>query len=269
MKKVVIKIGGSVQERLSSSFFRDCANLVSRGWRSVIVHGGGPAINRWQGRMGFSPSFVNGLRVTDDTGLEVVEMVLAGTVNKSLVSRLEQAGASAVGLSGVDGGLIRVSQKDPALGWVGEVETVRPAVLRTLLEGGWLPVIASLGTDGAGCRYNVNADTAAGAIAGAIGAEYLVLVTDVPGIRTGDERVLKSITPGQIEKMVAKGEIHGGMIPKVEAAVAGLSQVKEVVILDGCSPGCLSMENGFLSGGTRIVTEEGMCDGAFSDVSAQ
>ncbi|SDW44283.1 N-acetylglutamate kinase [Marininema mesophilum] len=266
MKKVVIKIGGSVMEDLDASFFTECASLVNHGWWPIIVHGGGPSINRIQESLGQAPVFAKGLRVTDDACLETVEMVLGGSVNKTLVSRLQQAGAKAVGISGVDGPLLEVSQKDPELGWVGEVEDVHTQLLETLLAGGWLPVVASLGTDGCGHRFNVNADTAAGAIAGALHAERLMLVTDVPGVLDRQGSLLSEVTPGRIATMVKDKEIYGGMIPKVKAALTGLDYVQEVVITDGRQDYPFSRIEKGIPGGTRIVKEEKE-DGLISNLS--
>lgn len=253
-RPLVIKIGGSVLENLHPSFFRECGQLMEQGIHPVVIHGGGPEISRVQKRWGLSARFVDGLRITDDEGLKVVEMVLAGRINKSLTARFCASRASAVGISGVDGGLLEVEQKDPALGWVGEVTAVHPRLLYSLWESGWIPVVASLGLDGSGNRYNVNADTAAGAIARELAAERLILVTDVPGIwkREGNSRKLLSrVTPEEVREMIQSGEIVGGMIPKVRAALTGLETAAGgVLITDGSIPGCLGGEMG-----TRIVKE--------------
>ncbi|PTX59683.1 N-acetylglutamate kinase [Melghirimyces profundicolus] len=249
---VVIKAGGSVLERLHPSFFQELKNGMKSAGPPVIVHGGGPEISRLQKRLGLKTRFVKGLRVTDDEGLKAAEMVLAGTVNKGLTARLRAAGLPAVGLSGVDGALLEVKPKDPSLGWVGEVTEVHPGILFDLLKSGWIPVVASLGVDAEGRRYNVNADTAAGAVARALSARKLVMVTDVPGIRTegATSRNLPSATPSEVREMVENGTIRGGMIPKVDAALAGLdSGVEEVIIADGSAPGALS------GAGTRIRKE--------------
>jgi acetylglutamate kinase len=234
---MVIKIGGSVTDRLHSSFFSACVSLLERGWQLIIVHGGGPWINRWLEKAGITPRFVDGLRVTDADTLEVVEMVLAGSMNKHLVTQFEQAGARAIGISGVDGELIRVKQRDPALGYVGEVTEINPGILQGLLEQGWVPVVASLGVDATGQHYNINADHAAGAIAQALKAHTLALVTDVPGIwkvENGEKRVLRYVTPEQIDDMISDGTIAGGMIPKVTAGMQCLSgDVERVMIVDG------------------------------------
>lgn len=265
-KTVVIKAGGSVLERLHSTFFSGCASLRAAGVQVVIVHGGGPMIGRMQQKLGLTPQFVNGLRVTDDDSLEVVQMVLAGLLNKQLVTALEQSGAPAFGLSGVDRKLIQVIPKDPSLGWVGEVDSVKAEVLHPLLSSGWIPVIASIGRDEEGHHYNVNADTAAAAIAQSLQAEQLWMVTDVPGIMAdanGKGPVLPLLTPNRVRSMLADGRINGGMIPKVEAALNGLAgSVQEVVILDGGAP--LSRFDGQTGQGTIIRREEAKVDGVVS-----
>lgn len=269
LRPVVIKIGGSVLEGLHPSFFQECGQLLEQGLHPVVVHGGGPEISRVQKGFGLSARFVDGLRVTDDEGLKVVEMVLAGRVNKALTARFQASGVSAVGISGVDGGLLEVEQKDPALGWVGEVTTVNPGLLHSLLQTGWIPVVASLGIDFSGKRYNVNADTAAGAIARELAAERLILVTDVPGILKGEgsaRQVLSQVTPKEVREMIHSGEIVGGMIPKVMAALTGLDAVADgVIITDGNTPGCLSGKTG---AGTQIVKEVAQ-DGAVPHLSAK
>ncbi|MFS8612655.1 N-acetylglutamate kinase [Planifilum fulgidum] len=258
---VVIKIGGSVLERLHPSFYEACVSLNKRGVRVTVVHGGGPVINRLLERSGIRPRFVRGLRVTDAETLSWVQMALAGLVNKDLAARLQGAGASAVGLSGVDGRLIQVRQKDPSLGYVGEVTGVGADLLSSLLEKGWMPVVASLGVDEAGQIYNVNADTAAGAIARALGASRMVMVTDVPGIYASPEKkegVLRTVTPAVVRGLIQSGKISGGMLPKVSAALSCLKgPVQEVLIVDGEKPISLdgTEEDGW--NGTRIVQEEG------------
>ncbi|GAA5346396.1 acetylglutamate kinase [Planifilum fimeticola] len=258
---VVVKIGGSVLERLHPSFYEACVSLQQRGVRVAVVHGGGPVINRLLERSGIRPSFVRGLRVTDAETLTWVQMALAGLVNKDLVARLQAAGAAAVGLSGVDGKLLQVRQKDSSLGYVGEVTGVETALLSALLEKGWMPVTASLGVDEAGQIYNVNADTAAGAIARELHASRMVMVTDVPGIYASPEKkegVLRTVTPAAVRDLIQNGKISGGMIPKVSAALSCLKgPVREVLIVDGGKPISLdgTKEEGW--NGTRIVQEEG------------
>lgn len=257
---VVIKIGGSVLDQLHPDFFQECVQLRQEGCHPVVVHGGGPSINRLQERLGMKPVFQEGLRVTDDDDLELVEMVLAGRINKRLVTRLEQVGGEAVGVSGVDRNLIQVRKKSPALGWVGEVEKVNLSFLQALIRQGWIPVVASIGVDSHGQHYNINADTVAGALAQELQAEKMILVTDVPGIRTDTQKtgtVLSHVSVAQVKNMVKTGVIHGGMVPKVMAAVSGLqASVQEVVILDGRSPGSLSLYSNKERAGTRIGLKE-------------
>jgi acetylglutamate kinase len=269
---VVVKIGGSVLDRLHPTFYDACVSLQKRGVQVAVVHGGGPVINRMLEQSGIRPAFVQGLRVTDAETLKWVQMVLAGLVNKDLVSRLGAAGAVAVGLSGVDRKLLRVKQKDPSLGYVGEVIGVETDLLHLLLEKGWIPVVASLGVDDAGQIHNVNADTAAGAIARALGATRLVMVTDVPGIYASPEKredVLSTVTPAQIDALIQSGKISGGMIPKVSAGLSCLrGSVREVLIVDGGMPVSFSAAEGEKWNGTRIVQEEGASHVAVSHVSS-
>nr|PZM87710.1 MAG: acetylglutamate kinase [[Clostridium] cellulosi] len=244
--------------------------MQKRGFRVTVVHGGGPVINRMLEKSGIKPTFVRGLRVTDAETMTWVQMALAGVVNKDLVAQREASGATAVGLSGVDGKLLRVKQKDPSLGYVGEVTKVRTELLLSLLEKGWMPVIASLGVDDAGQIYNVNADTAAGAVARELGASRMVVVTDVPGIYASPEKkgdVLRTVTPARIHELINSGKISGGMIPKVTAAMSCLKgTVREVLIVDGGNPFALegTEEEGW--NGTRIVREE-EADHAVSHIS--
>lgn len=261
LPSVVMKIGGSVLDRLHPDFYRACADLQKRGVPVTVIHGGGPVINRMLEQSGIRPTFVRGLRVTDAETLKWVQMALAGLVNKDLVARLEAAGGAAVGVSGIDRGLLRVRQKDPSLGYVGEVIGVGTALLNALLEKGWMPVVASLGVDDEGRIYNVNADTAAGAIARALGASRMVMVTDVPGIYASPEKkgdVLRTVTPDRIRALIQSGRIRGGMIPKVTAALDCLrGPVREVYIVDGGKAFSLDGAEDEGWSGTRIVQEEG------------
>ena len=233
--------------------------MQENGPLPVIVHGGGPAINEMLGKLGIESRFVNGLRVTDEAVLDVVEMVLAGQINSEIVRKLNASGARAIGLSGTDGMLLKARPVDhhAEIGYVGEVVGVNTALIRGVAEMGYLPVIAPIGIDESGQRYNINADTAAGAVASALGASTMIVVTDVPGIMReidGEKRVLPEVSFAQIEEMIASGEIYGGMIPKVRAAMSCLTgDVKEVRIVDGAEPRVLSraIREGNL--GTRIV----------------
>lgn len=244
-KTFVIKCGGSTLAALPNAFFAELAQFQQEGMQPVIVHGGGPAISQMLNRLGIHSEFVNGLRRTTEEVLDVVELVLAGKMNKEIVRRLLQNGAKAAGLSGTDGRLLTAEPAgDPeTLGYVGEVTEVNVEPLNALLNAGYIPVVAPLGLGTDGQRYNINADTAAGAVATALGAGPFIVVTDVPGIAgtvNGKKQVLPTVTPEQIQKMIDSGEIYGGMIPKVKAALKCMEGgVKEVVIVNGTEPGVL------------------------------
>lgn len=262
---MVIKLGGSVMDRLHPTFFDRCVELKRKRMLPVIVHGGGPMISEWMGRVGKIPQFVEGRRVTDEETLSIVEMVLAGGVNKGLVTRLAQAGASALGISGVDLGILKVKPLDPKLGYVGEVIEVNREALYGLLEQGWIPVIATLGMDGNGQHYNINADEAAGAIAEAIGAKKLVLVTDVDGICDEREETVPFATPNMVERWIQNGTITGGMIPKARSGLRSLrGSVEEVRIINGMKP----HPNGWERSGTCLIKEEVGQDDALSQLSS-
>ncbi|OXS55857.1 acetylglutamate kinase [Cohnella sp. CIP 111063] len=258
-QRFVMKCGGSTLAALPDVFFEDLRSLQESGVEPVIVHGGGPAINETLGKLGIESRFVNGLRVTDEATLDVVEMVLAGRINKEIVRKLQQNGAQSLGLSGTDGKLIvakPVANADE-IGHVGDVVGVNAALVEGVIGLGYLPVIAPIGIDESGQRYNINADTAAGAVASSLGVETMIVVTDVPGImRTvnGEKRVLPVVTFADIEEMIASGEIYGGMIPKVRAAMSCLhGNVKEVRIVDGAAERVLSRALTEGDIGTRIV----------------
>jgi acetylglutamate kinase len=255
----VMKCGGSTLAALPDSFFADLRSLQRDGNIPVIVHGGGPAISETLAQLGIETEFVGGLRKTTEAVLDVVEMVLAGRINKEIVRKIGQSGARALGLSGVDGGLIQAVPVANAaeIGFVGEVAGVHAEIIRGIVAMGYMPVIAPVGIGADGQRFNINADTAAGAVASALGAERLIVVTDVPGILKtvdGVKTVLPTVTIREIDEMIAAGEIYGGMIPKVRAAIQCIQgQVREVVIADGAEPEVLSR---ILRGddiGTRIV----------------
>ena len=223
-RTVAVKVGGSVlADGVPEALAEDLALLHRAGVRTVLVHGGGPEVSGVLKEMGGSPEFVDGLRVTDGETMDVVVMVLAGRVNKRIVLRLQEAGVRAAGVSGVDGGLLRVRSHPAAdrLGRVGEVERVEPSLVEVLFEGGFLPVLSPVGTDGRGRCFNVNADAAAAAVASALGAEKLVLVTDVRGILRGGELV-SALTPEEARRLVADGTVSRGMVPKVEACLSAL-----------------------------------------------
>lgn len=256
----VMKCGGSTLAALPASFFEDMRQLQEEGIVTVIVHGGGPAISETLGKLGIESGFVNGLRVTNEAVLDVVEMVLSGQINKEIVRRIQLTGAAALGLSGVDGHLIEAKPvaNSHEVGLVGDVTKVNAELIQGIVNLGYIPVIApvGLGEDG-GQRYNINADTAAGAVASHLGVEQMVVVTDVPGIMKtvdGEKQVLPVVSVAEIEEMIASGDIYGGMIPKVRAAIACIQgKVQEVVIVNGAEPNVLSKVLKGTGIGTRIV----------------
>jgi acetylglutamate kinase len=248
-KIVVVKYGGAAMgdPELARSFARDITLLHTSGVFPVVVHGGGPQIGRMLDRLGIVSEFRSGLRVTDEKTIEVVEMVLAGSINKEIVMAINAEGGKAVGLSGKDGNMVfaeRVTRKevDPGsniekivdLGFVGEPKTVNRAVIDMTLKADLIPVIAPVAPGHDGRTYNVNADTFAGAIAGAIGATRLLFLTDVPGVLDRKGEVVKELTVKQAKALIADGTVSGGMIPKVETCLDALARgVEGVVILDG------------------------------------
>ncbi|WP_018749968.1 acetylglutamate kinase [Paenibacillus sanguinis] len=258
-QRFVMKCGGSTLAELPESFFGDLVKLQQAGIQPIIVHGGGPAISDNLGKLGIESKFVGGLRYTTEEVLDVVEMVLAGSINKAIVRGIAQAGGNALGLSGTDGGLLQAKPvaNHKEVGLVGEVTAVNADLIGGILELGYMPIIAPVGIGATGQRYNINADTAAGAVASALGVAQMIVVTDVPGILKtagGDKVVLPSVTVQQIEDMILTGEIYGGMIPKVRAAVACISgKVNEVVIVDGSEPGVLGKVLAGEAIGTKIV----------------
>ncbi len=266
---VVVKYGGHAmgEQHLAQAFGRDIALLKQVGVNPVVVHGGGPQINAMLTRLAIPSTFVDGLRVTDAAMVEVVEMVLSGTVNKHVAGLINAAGALAVGISGRDGGLIRArklarSVKDPGsriereldLGFVGEPEEIDVRVIHALTGAGIIPVIAPVGYGDDGHIYNINADTVAGAVAGALGAKRLLMLTDVPGVLDGDKALIPELTVADVERHCASGVISGGMIPKVRTCVDAVRQgVKAAVILDGKLPHACLLEMFLQSGiGTLI-----------------
>lgn len=260
-KTFVIKCGGSTLAALPNAFFAELAQFQQEGMQPVIVHGGGPAISQMLNRLGIHSEFVNGLRRTTTEVLDVVELVLSGKMNKEIVRRLLQNGAKAVGLSGTDGRLLTAEPVADAesLGYVGDVKSVNIEPLTALLDAGYIPVVAPLGLGADGQRYNINADTAAGAVAAALGAGPFIVVTDVSGIAgtvDGKKQVLPKVTPEQIHAMIESAEIYGGMIPKVKAALKCMEGgVKEVVIVNGSEPGVLGKVLRGEQIGTSIVAE--------------
>lgn len=238
-RTVVIKYGGHAmtEPELRASFARDIVLLETIGVRPVVVHGGGPQIARLLDRMGKKSTFVSGLRVTDDETMEVVEMVLGGRVNPEIVELVSRAGGRAIGLTGGDGGMLRVRRKEidgHDLGRVGEVVAVDPGPIRSVAEAGYVPVVAPVGVDEEGLTHNVNADEAAGAIASALHAEKLILLTDVEGVRDSGGSLISRLTREEVAKLVEEGTIEGGMIPKVACCVSALDGgVGRTHVIDG------------------------------------
>ena len=246
-KTVVIKYGGSTMSTAESRAVAvDAVLLKYIGLRPVIVHGGGPQIGATLERLGKKSTFVDGLRVTDDETMEVVEMVLGGTLNREIVSLVQEGGGRAVGLTGNDGNMIRVTQRlepDRDLGRVGRVVRVDPAPIVAVASAGFVPVIAPIGVDERGVTHNVNADEAAGAIAAALSAEKLILLTDVEGVKDAGGSLLPVLSVEQARKYIAEGTIRGGMIPKVECCIAALDAgVASAHIVDGRTQHALLLE---------------------------
>jgi acetylglutamate kinase len=260
-RRIVVKYGGAamVREDLREAVFRDLTLLACVGVQPVVVHGGGPEINQWLGRLAIEPRFSNGLRVTDAPTMEVVEMVLVGRVNKQIVNGINQLGGRAVGFSGSDGNLVRArTWGDGANGLVGEVASLDPSVLIPLLDLGYIPVISSVAPDAEGQAHNINADTVAGELAAALQAEKLVLLTDTAGIlrdRHDPLSLIRQLTLSEARQLIADGVVEGGMTPKTECCIRALAQgVKAAHIVDGRHPHALLLE-GFTDAGigTMVV----------------
>ncbi|WP_171171033.1 acetylglutamate kinase [Ruegeria sp. HKCCA0370] len=242
---VVIKLGGHAMgsDEAMESFARDVVLMRQVGVNPVVVHGGGPMINAMLGKLDIQSDFVNGKRVTDKATVEVVEMVLSGLVNKRIVQAINDQGGSAVGLSGKDASLMVCDQTDASLGFVGTPAEMNPKILHDLFSHDVIPVIAPLGAGRDGETFNVNGDTAAGAIASALKADRLLLLTDVSGVKNAADDVVTELKAGQIREMTREGTIAGGMIPKTETALDALhSGVRAVVILDGRAPNAVLLE---------------------------
>jgi acetylglutamate kinase len=259
---VVVKYGGNALAGASANgdsldaltlFAQDIVLMRQVGMRPVVVHGGGPQINQLMSRLGKQTEFRNGLRVTDAETVDIVRMVLIGQVNPQLVSAINVHGSLAVGVSGEDAGLIRAVQRDPDLGLVGDVAAIDPTILRSLLDDGFIPVVATIGTDTSGQAYNINADTVAGSIAEALGAEKLVYLTDIEGLRRvvdDPASLMRQALADELETLMNDGTIAGGMIPKVDSCVHAVRHgVRRAHILDGRIPHVLLLE---------IFTDEGI-----------
>lgn len=262
-KIVVVKYGGNamVNDKLKQQVMEDIVLLWLIGVKVVLVHGGGPEINEVMHRYGKQAEFVNGLRVTDKETVDIVQMVLAGKVNKSLVNLLEMKGGKAMGISGMDGRLIEAKMRNAALGFVGSITNVNIEPVTDLLEKGYVPVISTVGCDRDGNTYNINGDTAAAYIAGALGAERLIMMTDIAGIlRDKDDpaTLIRELTIGEAVKLFEQGVISGGMIPKVDCCIDAIHRgVKKVIIMDGRVPHSILMELLTDEGaGTMVVGDE-------------
>lgn len=253
-KTVVVKYGGNamINEELKQQVMEDIVLLWLIGVKIVLVHGGGPEISEMMNKLGKKAEFVDGLRVTDKETVDIVQMVLAGKVNKTLVNLLEMKGGKAVGLSGMDGRMIEARIKDERLGYVGQITKIHITPVADLLDKGYIPVISTIGCDREGNAYNINGDTAAAWIAGALEAERLIMMTDIAGVmRDKDDpsSLIPEITVEEAAKLREEGVISGGMIPKVECCTEAISKgVKNVVIMDGRIPHSILME---------LLTDEG------------
>lgn len=253
-KIVVVKYGGNamINEQLKMQVMEDIVLLWLIGVKIVLVHGGGPEINDIMERLGKKPVFIDGLRVTDKETVDIVQMVLTGKVNKTLVNLLETKGGTAMGVSGMDGRLIEAVMKDERLGYVGKIVNVNISPLTDLLEKGYIPVVSTVGCDKDGNAYNINGDTAAAHIAGALGAERLIMMTDIAGIlkdKDDPTTLIPEMTVSDAAKLQEEGVISGGMIPKVECCVEAIHKgVNKVIIMDGRVPHSILME---------ILTDEG------------
>ena len=254
---IVVKIGGSTLGAHDTTL-RDLVALQQQGVQPIVVHGGGKTISEWMERQGVRPRFVRGLRVTDAPSLDIVVAVLCGVVNKSIVASIAALDGRAVGLSGVDGGMLRAEVMDPELGLVGGVVEVSPEPVRALVEAGFMPVIAPVAVRrpeagaGGGSLLNVNADTAAGEIALALGAERLVFLTDVPGVMDSSRRVMPRLTRRQAGGLMGSGVVSGGMAPKIGACLRALDEVGSTHIIDGREPHALRAVLDGADLGTRV-----------------
>ncbi len=260
---VVVKFGGNAMTDpdLFRTFAADMVLLRSVGLRPVVVHGGGPQIGELLARLGMTSEFREGLRVTDADTLDVARMVLVGKVGRDIVGAINVHGAHAVGLSGEDGGLLLARPHAADLGFVGDIVEVRPGIVQRLLAEDMIPVVSSIGTDGAGQAYNINADTVAGALAGALGAEKVVYLTDVPGLLTDVDEpasLVARASVAEVEALLADGTIGGGMIPKVRACVDAVrSGARSAHMLDGRVPHVLLLELFTDAGIGTMITPDG------------
>jgi acetylglutamate kinase len=262
-KIIVVKYGGNamINEQLKQQVMEDMVLLHLVGVKVVLVHGGGPEITETMAKLGKQTQFVDGLRVTDKETVDIVQMVLAGKINKTLVNLLEMKGGKAMGISGMDGGLISAKMRDERLGYVGTVTGINAEPIFDLLEKGYIPVVSTLGCDKEGNTYNIHGDTAAACIAGALGAERLIMMTDIAGIlRDKDDAstLIPSVSVKQACQLYKDGIISGGMIPKVDCCIDAITRgVKKVIIMDGRVPHAILMETLTDEGaGTMVYADE-------------
>ena len=253
-KTVVIKYGGNamVNEELKQQVMEDICLLWLIGVKVVLIHGGGPEISETMKKFGKKTEFVNGLRVTDRETVDIVQMVLAGKVNKTLVNLLQMKGGHAIGLSGIDGGVLEATMKDEALGYVGEVTKIRTRPITDILEKNYIPVISTIAGDRQGNTFNINGDTAAASIAGALGAECLIMMTDIAGLlmdKDDPSTLIPTVTISEAKRLFETGVISDGMIPKVNCCIEAIEKgVRHVVMMDGRVPHSILME---------LLTDEG------------
>ena len=253
-KVIVVKYGGNamVNDGLKQQVMEDIVLMWLTGVKVVLVHGGGPEISDMMNRLGKKSQFIDGLRVTDRETVDIAQMVLSGKINKTLVNLLQIKGGKAMGISGIDGKLIEADVKDEKLGFVGDIRNINIAPVNDLLEKGYIPVISTVGCDGEGNIFNINGDTAAAYIAGALGAERLIMMTDIAGIlkdKDDPDTLIPAVTVKQAKELFASGVISGGMIPKVECCMTAIDRgVKNVIIMDGRIPHSILME---------LLTDEG------------
>ncbi|HUJ45628.1 MAG TPA: acetylglutamate kinase [Rhizomicrobium sp.] len=270
-KTIVVKYGGHAMEGgVSEHFAQDIVLMKQIGIDPIVVHGGGPQIGSMLKKLQIQSNFIDGLRVTDEASIEVVEMVLTGSINKQIVTGINAAGGRAVGISGKDGNLViakkierikldpkTLQSKQVDLGYVGEPETVNPEVLSTIINSDLIPVIAPIGVGKKGETYNINADTVAGAVAGAVSAVRLLLLTDVEGVLDRDGKLIQKLNVAEARALIADGTISGGMIPKIETAIDAVEAgVEAAVILDGRVPHVLLLEIFTEHGAGTMITAE-------------
>jgi acetylglutamate kinase len=247
-RTVVVKYGGNAMKNadMKKSVMRDVVLLTSIGVRVVLVHGGGPEINETLKKMGIRSEFVNGLRKTDKETMNVVQMVLAGKIGKDLVGIIETLGGVAVGICGIDGNLIKVRKADENLGYVGDITEVNVTLINQMLDSGIIPVVSTIGVDGAGDAYNINADTAAARLAGELKAVALINMTDAPGLlrdKNDENTLITSVSVSEVPELIKEGVVEGGMLPKVKSAVEAIRRgAKTVFVIDGKVPHAIIME---------------------------